>query len=215
MKRLILAICAASTLLFACNNEKKADDDTKETTNTSKTEEPWVAIPQDSMMATMMQLAQPGPMHTLISSWSGTWAGETTMWNFEGDTATKSKGTAVSTMIVGGKYQQSRHTGDMGGMPFEGVAIMGYDNVKKEFFSNWIDVFSTGFITFTGQWDDASKTLSMSGSYPDIFRPGKECKMREVVKVIDENTQLMEMYGPDPKTGKEYKMMEMKMTRKK
>jgi hypothetical protein len=39
--------------------------------------------------------------------------------------------------------------------------------------------------------------------------------MREVFTVIDEKTQHMEMYGPDQKTGKEFKMMEINMTRKK
>jgi hypothetical protein len=30
-----------------------------------------------------------------------------------------------------------------------------------------------------------------------------------------DNNEFMEMYGPDPKTGKEYKMMEIKYSRKK
>jgi hypothetical protein len=37
--------------------------------------------------------------------------------------------------------------------------------------------------------------------------------LREVFKVIDDKTQMMEMYGPAP-DGKEYKMMEIKLTRK-
>lgn len=215
MKRLTLLICAASLFLLSCNDEKKADNATKETTSASKTEEPWVVIPYDTMMSKMMELAQPGPMHQLMASWTGTWSGETTMWDSVGGPEKKSNSTAVNTMIVGGKYQLSKHNGDMGGMPFEGMSIMGYDNVKKEFTSTWIDNWGTGIITFNGSWDEASKTLTMSGSYPDMFRPGKECKMRETFKVIDSNTQHMEMYGPDPNTGKEYKIMEIHLTRKK
>ena len=67
----------------------------------------------------------------------------------------------------------------------------------------------------TGGWDDTSKTLTLTGTMPDLDRPGKECDMKEVFKVIDDNTQHMEMYGPDPKTGKEFKMMEIHSTRKK
>jgi hypothetical protein len=37
--------------------------------------------------------------------------------------------------------------------------------------------------------------------------------LREIFKVIDDKNQLMEMYGPGP-DGKEYKMMEIKLTRK-
>jgi hypothetical protein len=44
---------------------------------------------------------------------------------------------------------------------------------------------------------------------------GKECDMREVYKIVDDNNRIMEMYGPDMKTGKEYKNMEIKFTRAK
>jgi hypothetical protein len=43
---------------------------------------------------------------------------------------------------------------------------------------------------------------------------GKECDIRETFGIIDDNTQVMEMYGPDLKTGKEYKNMEIKFSRK-
>ena len=38
-------------------------------------------------------------------------------------------------------------------------------------------------------------------------------KWRAVTKIVDDNTQVFEMYGTD-KTGKEEKMMEMTYTRK-
>jgi hypothetical protein len=37
--------------------------------------------------------------------------------------------------------------------------------------------------------------------------------MKEVMKKIDDKTEVMEMYGPDMATGKQYKSMEMKMTK--
>jgi hypothetical protein len=39
-------------------------------------------------------------------------------------------------------------------------------------------------------------------------------KMREVYNTIDDNTQVMEMFGADMKTGKEFKSMKIKFTRK-
>ncbi|HEX7846067.1 MAG TPA: DUF1579 domain-containing protein [Chitinophagaceae bacterium] len=217
MKRLMLTICAASFLLFACNSEKKTDE--AKVADASATEkpkdEPWVVIPDSVMWAKMQEYGKPGPMHQMLASWSGTWTGETTMWDYEGAPAQKSTGTAVNEMILGGKYQRTKHSGTMMGMPFEGLSMTGYDNATKQFTSTWMDNWNTGIMTMTGSWDEASKTLTMSGTYPDIFRPGKECKMREVFKVIDDNNQVIEMYGPDQKTGKEFKMMEIKSTRKK
>jgi hypothetical protein len=100
------------------------------------------------------------------------------------------------------------------GMPFEGIATVGYDNAKKVFVSTWIDNMGTGLMKTSGPWDEATKTMTLTGTQTDPAR-GKDCHVREVFKVVDDNTQLMEMYGPDPMTGKEYKMMEIKFTRKK
>lgn len=222
MKRITLTICAAAILLFACNNEAKKTDEatasetaTSDSTTSDNKEEAFVPVDSATMMKNMIEYGTPGPMHQMMASWNGTWKGETTMWEYDGATPQKSSGTAVNTMIMGGKYQSSKHSGNMMGMPFEGMAIMGYDNAKKQFTSSWVDTWSTGIMNMSGPWDASSKTLTLTGITPDINRPGKECSFKEVFKVIDDNTQLMEMYGPDSKTGKEYKMMEIKMTRKK
>jgi len=116
---------------------------------------------------------------------------------------------------MGGRYQMSKHNGNMMGAPFEGMSTVGYDNATKQFVSTWIDNWGTGIMMMSGTWDEATKTMSLSGSMPDLCRPGKTCAMRETMKVVDDNTQKMEMYGPDPKTGKEMKVMEMTLTRKK
>ncbi|MBL7738334.1 MAG: DUF1579 domain-containing protein [Chitinophagaceae bacterium] len=219
MKHKILSLFAAVVILFSCNSETKdtktEGGDTNTTASSDKKEEPWVSVDSATMMKNMMEYGTPGPMHEMLASWSGTWNGESTIWEYEGATPQKSTGTAVSNMIMGGKYQSSTHSGNMMGMPFEGMSIMGYDNAAKQFTSTWVDNWSTGIMAMAGQWDAASKTLTMTGKMPDINRPGKECSYKEVFKVIDDNNQVMEMYGPDPKTGKEFKMMEMKMTRKK
>ncbi len=218
MKRIALTLFTASIVLFACNSSDKKEgskESTSDTTGTKPADDVWVPVDSATAMNKMMEAGTPGPMHQLLTSWSGTWNGETTSWDYEGATPAKSISTAVNTMMVGGKYQSSKHSGNMMGMPFEGFSIMGYDNVTKQFVSTWIDNWGTGIMNFTGSWDAASKTLTMAGSYPDMLRPGKECKMREVFKVIDDNTQHMEMYGPDPKTGTEFKVMEMHLTRKK
>ena len=72
----------------------------------------------------------------------------------------------------------------------------------------------TGIMTMEGTWDEATKSINFKGK---MICPanGKECDVRETYKIIDDNTHLMEMYGPDMKTGVEYKNMEIKFTRKK
>lgn len=212
MKRIILSLFCTTGLLFCINSNLIAQKDQK---NKSKQTEKWVPVPDSIAMQKMMEYGTPGPMHAMLASWDGTWIGETTMWPSESAPPMSSKGTAVNTMIMNGKYQMSKHSGDMMGMPFEGQGIMGYDNATKEFTSTWVDNMSTGVMIMKGTWDEGSKTLTLTGTMPDITRPGKECKLKETFKVVDDNTQIMSMYGPDPATGKEYKMMEIKMTRQK
>jgi hypothetical protein len=97
-------------------------------------------------------------------------------------------------------------------MPYEGTSTTGYYNIKKVFFTTWMDNMSTMIMNMEGNWDDATKTINFKGK---MICPGngKECEMREVYKMVDNNHHLMEMYGPDMQTGKEYKSMEIKFTR--
>jgi len=216
MKKIILATCSAMLLLVACNDVTKTDAaSTAEAAPEVKKEEAWVPVDSATMMKAMMDYGTVGKMHEMMASWNGTWTGETTMWEYEGAAPQKSTGTAVNSMILGGRYQSSKHTSNMMGMPFEGNATMGYDNATKQFVSTWVDTWSTGIMTMSGPWNESAKTLTLSGTMPDICRPGKECSMKEIFTIIDDNTQKMEMYGPDPKTGKEYKMMEISLSRKK
>ena len=99
------------------------------------------------------------------------------------------------------------------GQPFEGTGTTGYDNAKKAYFTTWMDNMSTGMMNMEGTWDEATKAINFKGK---MLCPanGKWCEMREVYKIVDDNTHVMEMYGPDMKTGKEYKNMEIKFTKK-
>jgi Protein of unknown function (DUF1579) len=220
MKKNLLTACSAIVFLIACNSSETKENKTDSgstivATTEPKKEDAWVPVDSATQMKAMMEYGTPGDMHKMMASWNGTWNGDMTMWDSEGAAPQKMTGTAVNSMLLGGRYQSSKHTGNMMGMPFEGMSLMGYDNALKKFVSSWVDNFGTGIMMMSGPWDAATKTLTLTGSMPDICRPGKECTMREVFTVIDEKTQHMEMYGPDQKTGKEFKMMEINMTRKK
>ena len=230
MKKLTLTLCAASLLLFACNNETKSDNKTGgDTTSTAKTgdaDKPAVDLcagqapmnPADmgmdsAMMATWMANAAAGEMHQMLAKDDGEWTGETTMWMDPTKPPTKSKGIAVNKMVLGGRFQYSEHKGCMGGMPFEGYGFTGYDNAKKKWVGSWVDNMGTTMMIMEGDYDAATKTLKMNGKCTDPMS-GKQMTMREELTTVDDNTKKMVMYGPDM-TGKEYKMMEIVMTRTK
>jgi len=153
----------------------------------------------------------PGDMHKMLAQAEGEWTEEITMWMDPSAPATKSTATSRIEMIMGGRYQVSKTTGNMMGMPFEGMSLIGYDNTTQLFTSSWVDNFGTGTITMVGSWDAPTKSITLKGKMIDPMT-GKEIWSKQVMKFIDNNTQEMEMY--DNKNGTETKTMFIKSTRK-
>ena len=218
MKRITLTICASALLLASCKNEKKAGEEkTTSDTTTSKIDEPVKNEPKPEVdSATMMKNWQdymtPGEMHKMMAKWEGTWDGDVSMW-MPGSPEQKSKSTAVNKMIMNGLYQESTHSGNMMGSPFNGKSIVGYDNHMKQFVSTWIDNMGSGIMIMKGTYDSTTKTITFKGSMLDPMTK-MECNLRETFKIVDDNTQEMEMFGPDPKTGQEMKTMHITYKRK-
>jgi len=154
----------------------------------------------------------PGDIHKMIAKSDGDSNADLTMWMAPGAPATKTTGTCTNSMILGGRYQQSKYAANINGMPFEGVSTLAYDNALKKFINTWIDNMGTGITILEGTWDDATKSLATKGKTIDPIT-GKEISMREVFKIVDDNTQVLEIYNTA--AGKEYKSMEIKLTRKK
>jgi hypothetical protein len=165
----------------------------------------------DADMKAMMAYATPGQIHQMLAKSVGSWKGDITMWMQPGAPPMKSVGESTNEMILGGRYLQSKNTGNFMGAPFEGIGIMGYDNAKKVFVNSWIDNMGTGMMYLTGTWDAATKSVTFTGTMVDPTAGG-DVKVRQVMKFVDDNTQIMEMYSIT--NGKEFKNMEIKYTRK-
>jgi hypothetical protein len=204
MKRLTLVICA---VLIAAIYSSLLAQSKKET-------KPWVPVDSATAMKAWMEYATPGEPHKMLAKSNGTWTGEVTMWMSPDAPPNKSTSTSTNKMIMDGRYQLAEFQGNFMGMPFTGMSLTGYDNAKKVFVSAWIDNMGTGIMKMEGPWNEASKTMTLSGT---VIEPstGRECNVKETFKIVDDDTQIMEMYGPDPKTGKEYKTMSIKFIRNK
>ena len=165
---------------------------------------------QDDMKAMQAYMA-PGPIHQMLAKSTGTLTAAITMWMTPGGAPANMTGETKSEMILGGRYLKSTNTGNMMGMPFEGVSITGYDNAKKIFVNSWIDNMGTGMMYLEGSWDDQNKSISFKGKVVDPAT-GNDLPVREIVKFPDDNSQIMEMYMTA--NGNEFKTMEIKFTRK-
>jgi hypothetical protein len=166
-------------------------------------------MPEESKAFT--EYMTPGPTQQMMAKSAGTWTGTVTMWAQEGATPTTSTMETTNTMILGGRYLQSMNKGTMMGMPFEGIGVTGYDNSKKAFASSWIDNMGTGMIFMEGSWDVATNSMKLSGKATDPMT-GKDAPIREILKFVDDNHQVLEMYFTEK--GKEFKGMEIMYTKK-
>jgi hypothetical protein len=151
-----------------------------------------------------------GPMHKMLEASNGDWKAEITFWMEPGAAPQKSTSSCTNSMILGGRYQESKHSGTVMGMPFEGQGLVGYDNIKKVFISTWVDNMGSGVMVAEGPYDEKTKSITMRGNTMDPMT-GKEIKTRQVFTFIDDKTEKFEMFMNQD--GKEIKSMEILYTR--
>jgi hypothetical protein len=166
---------------------------------------------QDQMKA-WTDYMTPGDVHKMIAKWDGKWKEDVTMWMQPGAPPAKSTSTCVNKMVMGGRYQQSVHTGNMMGQPFEGMGTLAWDNAKKILITTWIDNMGTGIMYMEGAWDAASKSATFKGKTVDPST-GKDMNVKEVLTVVNDDTHKLEMFMTQD--GQEFKTMEIMFTRMK
>ena len=149
-----------------------------------------------------------------MASEVGTWTEDLTFWmGPEDNNPQKYTAVAQVKMILGGRYQEQKHTGRMMGMDFEGISTLAYNNASGEYTSTWVDNMGTGMMIASGKYDEASKSTTFNGEMVDTMTK-KIKEFRQVVTIIDNDTQKMESFENAP-DGTEFKSMEIMMKRKK
>jgi len=156
----------------------------------------------------------PGKMHELLAQGVGEWTGKTQMWMGADSQPVESSCTSKVSALMDGKFFQVDMNGEMPGMgPYKGLGLYGFDNVAQKFGSTWIDNHGTGMMQGTGTLSEDGKTITWNYSFNCPITK-KIAHMRDVETITGPNTKTLEMFGADPKSGKEYKMMRIELTKK-
>jgi hypothetical protein len=167
---------------------------------------------QADMQACMAAIT-PGKMHEHLAKSVGTWKGSNTMWMYPGAQPVKTQCTSVVTSMMDGRFVRIEMTGEMPGMgPFNGFGINGYDNAAGKFVSMWIDNCTTSILNGTGEMSADGKTLTWTYTYTCPLTK-KPTKMRQIETMTGPGSMLLEAHATDPKSGKEYKMIEIEFAR--
>jgi hypothetical protein len=174
-------------------------------------EKPAAPAMSPEEMASWEKAMTPGEPHKKMAAHDGDWESAGKMWMAPDQPPVEFKGTAKFHMIFGGRYQIQEVKSEMMGMPFEGMGLSGYDNIKKKYFSTWIDSMGTGIMTCEGTADEKG-TITQTGMMTDPAT-GTDCKVRMVFPAGDKDSITFEMYVDDGKGKGEMKCMEMKYSR--
>ena len=176
---------------------------------------PGMTEQQAKDMQICMEAGKPGAQHAELAKAVGTWAGKCKMWMGPDakEPSMTSDCTETVTTIMDGRFIKCEVKGDMGGMPFSGVAITGFDNVSQKFVSTWIDNCGSGIMNGVGEASQGGKVITFKYTYNCPIQK-KATTMREVHTHTSPDAFTLESFMTDPHSGKEFKGMEIAFTRK-
>jgi hypothetical protein len=197
---LLIAGFTVSSIAFGAKKDKKAD--------AKATADAAAAAQAQEAMKKAMQLGAPSAAHQVLSPLIGKWTCVTRGWMKPGDTPQESQGTSENTWAMGNRFLKQEFKGTWGNQPFEGVGFVGYDNVREQYQSIWLDNFMTGIMENTGTFDAATNTLKTSGTFGCPMTGEKDRWSRAEWKIVDNDNNVYTSYakGPD---GNEFKSMEI------
>jgi hypothetical protein len=168
--------------------------------------------PED--MQACMLAGTPGKQHEALLRDVGTWHGKETIWMAPGAEPVNTECTSTITGVLDGRFIKCEVSGEMPGMgPFHGFGIYGFDNVTQKYQAVWVDNCGTTMMLGTGAASADGKVMTWNYSYTCPVSK-KPTTMREVQTTTGEYTKKLEMFATDPKSGKEFKMIAIDLTRK-
>ena len=168
-------------------------------------------IDVQKIMEIYKKVGTPGEPHKLLAKLEGTWTTRTRGWMEPDKPPIDTIGMCEQKLVLEGHYLQQVYTGDMMGLPFTGINLLGYNNHTGKYVSVWHDSMSTAIYYFEGTASADSKTIIQKCSYDDPVRDPSV--WRSVTRFRDDNTLELEMFIAG-KGDKEEKMMEMTISRK-
>jgi hypothetical protein len=156
-------------------------------------------------------MPKPGPEHERLKADVGTWDAVVEMAEAPNAPMSSSKGLEKSTLL-GGMWLITDFETDLGGMPFRGHGITGWDAAKKKYVGSWVDSMAASIGMGESTWDAASKTLS--GSFVGADGNGGSMTMKQTVVYSDnDNTRVFTMSAPGP-DGKDAVMLRITYKRR-
>lgn len=174
--------------------------------------QPEMSKEQMAMHQAWEKYMTPGEPHERLAQKAGEWTVTGEMFESPDSPPMPFEGKSKLKSIMGGRYLIEKFEGDFQGMPFEGMAMIGFDNLTQTYVSSWIDNMGTGIMRSVGTPSGDGKTIHYTSDHPD-FLTGTYKKMTMVEKIVDDDNMVMDFYSTTP-DGDQFKGMHLAYTRK-
>lgn len=165
------------------------------------------------MMEAYMKQMTPNENHEFLKNFVGEWEVLTTLWMEPGAEPVSFQNKAKAELIFGGRFLMLDIKGIMFGQPYEGIQIMGYDNLLKKNISFWIDSSSTSFYLTSGSREKGKNVITETGIWKDPMSE-EDMKVKLITTLVSKDEYILEMIMILP-DGTEFKSMESLSKRKK
>lgn len=173
-------------------------------------EAPAMSPEQQAAMEAFVKAGTPGPQHARLAGKAGNYRMEILSWQDPSGEPSVDTGVALRRMVLGGRVMLETTEAQMGGQPFQGMGLSGFDNVSGKYWATWNDSMGTGLMVAQGDCSDTDE-CTFTGRWNDPITQG-EIVARMTSRWPNPDTEIFEMFGPGP-DGKEVKMMQITYTR--
>ncbi len=153
----------------------------------------------DDAMLKMIAAASPNENHKKLAQYLGTWDAVSSFW-MEGPDKPPvgGKGTVKFTWGFEGRFLKQEFQGFFMGMPYTGLGLNGYDNMRKTFTQFWVDNTSTAMYVAEGDFDPAGNALTLNGKMDDPTTGEMGVPIRYVIGKVTNDRFVFEMYLVPP-----------------
>ena len=149
-----------------------------------------------------MAAAKATEHHARLAENVGTWDAECKLYML-GPDAEPMRFEGVETIEMMGDLWRLQHfEGELGGLPFEGRAMVGYDAEAKAYVGVWADTMTAHMAKMEGTYDPETRTMTtwVDGRDP---MTGQATREKHLERRVGEDTRVFEMHVPDPMAGGE------------
>jgi hypothetical protein len=155
---------------------------------------PGQQVSMDEIMARMKEAATLGPHHQALARYVGNWDVELAMV-MPGAPAERSKGTAVYAWAIDGRWLTQRISAPFMGRPYEGFAIIGYDNYAKNHVAVAVSSMDTAMTMTRGLVvDPTHKVRTLYGTLDEYTTGELHKPLKVVLRDVSDTRHIMEIW---------------------